>query len=171
MVQRARQDAVELLETTGGVLRVGKDVAAFAEHAPIEIEQLAAEAHVSFRVFEIAVRRTAQFVRHAVLMDHPRNLARVAGEVAGKPGRNQQVDRLFVAYRQFEQPPRGSLRENLGFCLRPERNRDPFDCVVAPLQLSDERPDVQLRAAIDEGHLCVGDDDSLDVAVRWQIGS
>jgi hypothetical protein len=30
---------------------------------------------------------------------------------------------------------------------------------------------VQLRAAFNKRHLRVGDDDPLDVAARWQIGS
>jgi hypothetical protein len=45
-----------------------------------------------------------------------------------------------------------------------------LDGVAAPLQLGDERSDVQLGAAFDEGHLRVGDDDSLDVNGTFQLG-
>ena len=95
-------------------------------------------------------------------MDNPRNLARVAGEVAGKPGRDQEIDRLFVARRQIEQSPRGGLREDVGLRLRPERNRHLFHVVAATLQLGGQRLHVQLCAAFNKGHLSVGDDDALN---------
>jgi hypothetical protein len=92
MVERLRRDAVETAQPVGRVLRVGKDVAAFAEHLGIELDQPLAQPDIGFVVLEVAVRRSAELVGDAVLVDHPGDLAWMAREVGRKPRRDHQVD-------------------------------------------------------------------------------
>ena len=99
-----------------------------------------------------------------MLMDHPRDLAWMPGEVGGKTRGDQQIDWLAVARREIEQAPRGGLREQLLFRLRAKRQRDEIDLVAAMSQHVDERSDVQLGAAGDERHVSVGDEDPADLS-------
>ena len=131
MVQAFGGDAVERLEASCGVARVGEDVAAFAEHPRVELEQFPAQTDVGFGVLEVAVRRAAQLVRGAMLVDHPGDLARVAGEIGREARGDQQIDRLAVARREIEQPPRGRLREQFVLGLRAKGQRDELDLVAA----------------------------------------
>src|ERR1051325_1995962 len=97
-----------------------------------------------------------------MLMDDPRDLARMPREVAGEPRRNQQIDRLPVARREIEQAPCRRLREQRRLRLRPKRDGDLLHLVAAALKLLDQRLYVQLRSPAHERHLRFRDDDSPD---------
>ena len=144
---------------------------AFAEHLPVQFKQAPPEPDIRFGMVEVAVGCAAQLVRDAVLMDDPGDFARMAREVCGKSRRNQQINRLSVTLGQVEEPPRGRLRQEPGFRLRAERNRDSVDLMTLAPQLVNEAMDVQFGAAFDEWHLRVGDNDAANVGVTWQTGS
>jgi hypothetical protein len=167
MIQAFSRDAIECLQPPRGVVRVREDMATLAEHSRVELEQLAPQTDVHLGVLEVAVRRAAQFVGGAMLMDHPGDFARMPGEVGGKSSGDEEIDRLAVARREIEQPPRRGLREELLLRLRAKRQRDEIDVKPAVSQHVDEGSDVQLGAAGDKRHVSVGDQDSL----RWQIGN
>ena len=167
MIQTLGGDAVEGLETSSGVVRVGEHATAFTEHLRVELEELPAEADVGLAVFEVAVRCAAQLVRRSMLVDHPRDLARVPGEIRRKACGDQQIDGLAVAGREIQQAPCRRLREQFFLRLRAERQGDDFDVMASMPEHVHEGPNVQLRAVRHEWHVRVGDDDSL----RLQTGS
>ena len=134
---------------------------ALAEHARVELEELAPQANVHLGVLEIAVRRSAQFVSGAMLMDHPGDFARMPSEVGRKPSGDQEIDGFAIARRKIEQTPCRGLREELLLRLGSKRQRDEIDVMTALSQHVDEGPDVQLGAAGDKRHVSVGDEDAL----------
>ncbi len=108
MIQALGGDAVERLEPSRGVVRVGEHATAFAEHLRVELEQLLAEADVGLAVLEVAVGRAAQLVRGAMLVDHPRDLARVPGEIRRESGwrsADRWAGRCWTRDRAGAMPP------------------------------------------------------------------
>ena len=164
MIQAFGGHAVEGPQPPRGVIRIREHMPALAEHARVELEQLAAKSDISLGVLEVAVGCAAQLVGGAMLMDHPRHLAGMAREVGRKARGDQEIDWLAVARREIEEAPRGGLREQVLFRLRSKRQRDEVDFVAAMSQHVDERSDVQLGAAGDKRHVSVGDEDPADLS-------
>ena len=160
MVERLGRQAVELRQPLRGVARVGEDRPALAEHLGVELDQAVAQPDVRLDVAEVAVLGAAQLVRGAVLMDQPRDLARMAHEVGRKLRGDHQIDRLPVALAQIEQPPRRGVRQDLVLRIPLERHADELRLVPALAQLPHQLPHVHLGAAVHERHLGFADDDA-----------
>src|SRR5580765_2789713 len=162
MVERLRMQAVEALQPVGGVLRVGEQRARFAKRVRVELNQSITQLDVCFRVAEFAVRRTAQLVNRPVLMKEPGDFVRMAGEVAGELGTNGEIDPFAVRFAEVNHPPCGDLCQQFVLGIPLERHRRAFSSVAAPAEVLDEASDVELRAAMHEGHLRRADDHRLD---------
>ena len=93
----------------------------------------------SFRVGEIAELGATQLVRGAMLVQQPRDLVCMAGEIRRELRRNHEIDRLSVALTQIDQTPRRRVRQHLAFRIPLERNADELGRVPVLLQLGDER--------------------------------
>ena len=133
--------------------RVGEHAPAFAEHRRVERDQAIAERDVGLGVIEIAERRAGELVRRAVLMDEPRHLARMAGEIGRKLRGDEDVDRAAVAFAEIEQTPGGGMRENLGLRVPLEGHAHELGVVPVRAQMPHELAHVKLGAALHERHL------------------
>ena len=157
MVQRLGGEAVIAREARRRVARVAEQPLRFGEHFAVEPNQCVAQPDVTLRVVELAVHRAAEIVDRAVLMEQPRHLVRMADEVGRKLGRDHEIDRLAVALRKVDHPPRRGLRQQLLLRIPLERNRHPLGPEPPPAKLADEAADVQLRAAVHQRHLRLAD--------------
>ena len=154
MVQRLGGQAVVARQPRGGVARVGEQPRRFAEHLGVERHQPVAQPDVGFRVRELAVRRAAEIVDRAVLMEQPGDLVRMAHEVGRKLGRDHRVDALAVRFGQIDHPPCGGLRQQLFLRIPLERHRHALGAVAAARQLVHEAAHEQLRAAANTNGHC-----------------
>src|SRR5215813_5929177 len=71
--------------------------------------------------------------------------------------RDDEIDRFAICLRQVNQPPKGSLRQQLLFGVPLERNRHSLGAHSALAQLLNETLDVQLGASMHQRHLGVAD--------------
>ena len=123
-----------------------------------------AERDVALGVIELAVRRAAQIVGGAVLMEQPGDLVRMAGEVGRELRGDDAVDRLAVALGQIDHPPRGGVREELVLRIPLERQSTRARRGSrARRSSSTSSRDVQLGAAVHERHLRFADHDRIDM--------
>ena len=81
MVQRLAATPLNFCSRLRGVLALVNTWRHSPSMRAIELDQPLAQADVGLGVLEVAVRRAAQLVGGAVLVDHPRDLARVPREV------------------------------------------------------------------------------------------
>ena len=82
MIQRLGREAVELFQPVRRVPRVREERAGIRRASRVSRrDQRVAQADVALGVIEVAVRRAAQLVGRAVLVDQPRDLVRMADEV------------------------------------------------------------------------------------------
>ena len=111
-------------------------------------------------MLELAVDGAGQFVRGAILVHEPRHLTGMAHAVGGELRRNDAVDGTAVALAELEEPPRGSVREELLARVPFERHADQLGFEPALPQLGGQLPNQRFGAASHEGHLRFADDDA-----------
>ena len=136
--------------------------AALAEHLGVEPDQRVAQPDVLLVVAEVAVRRAAQLVGGAVLVNQPGDLVRVADEVGRELRGDHEIDRPPVALAEIEQPPGRGVGQDLFLRIPLERHAHELGVVAARVQLAHQLTDVHLGAAVHERHLRFTDDDRLD---------
>src|SRR5436190_10786318 len=145
-----------------GVLRVAEQRVRFAKRVRVELNQSIAQLDVCFCVAEFTVRRPAQLVNRPVLMKEPGNFVRMAGEVTGELGADGEIDPFAVCFAEINHPPCGDLCQQFVLGIPLERHRRAFSSIASPSEVLDEAADVELRAAMHEGHLRRADDDRFD---------
>ena len=160
MIQRLGVQAIVAGEPVGGVLRVGEEPPALAQHLAIERDQPIAEPDVALDVVEVAVDRARELVAGAVLVDQPRHLVRMADEVGRELGADGQVDPGPVALAQVEEPPRRGVGQDLVLRVPLEGDADELRLVAVQPELPHQLPDVVLGAPLDERDLGFTDDDA-----------
>src|SRR6185312_1113384 len=167
MVERLRPQSVVSRDPFRGVARVAEDRAGLAERLRVELDEPIAQPHVGGIVRELAVRRAAEIVDRAVLVEEPGDLAGMPDEVGGKLRRDREVDALAVRFAHVEHLPGGHLRQQFLLRIPLEGNRDALDAIPAPAEVVDQSARVQLGAAVHERHLGLADDDGPD-HVAWR---
>ena len=113
MVQRLGGQAVVAREPRGRVAGVAEEARDSVSAPRSSAISVVAQPDVGFGVVELAVRRAAEIVDRAVLMEQPGDLVGVPGEVGRELGRDDRVDALAVGLAQVDHPPRGGVRQQL----------------------------------------------------------
>ena len=112
MRQHLGVDPVEALQAVGDVPRGREDAPRLAERDPVEPLRPRARRAILGRLGELAELGAVVVVRLPELVQHPRDLVRVADAVRRELRRDHPVDRAAVGLGQVDEPPEERLVEH-----------------------------------------------------------
>src|SRR5207248_9415435 len=99
----------------GGVSLLSEERERFAKRFPVKVDEAIPQADIRFGMCEFAVRRPAEIVNRAVLMEQPGDLVRMTDEVRRELRADDEVDTLAVRLAEIDHAPRGNLRQQFLF--------------------------------------------------------